>query len=123
MNELEAQHKAYIWTTGWLKIDCGLIFSTYPDMESYGWHQCTERWVDGRDITFEESLKKPDISGSLGELYIDRDGRQKAVAILLVSYPRQSLIEAFGDGIDVTIYKDKTIEITDDTYRPVAYEF
>jgi hypothetical protein len=119
----EEQHEVYNWITSWLKIDSKLIFSKYPDMESFGWHQCTERWIDGRNIVFEESLKKPNISGALGEFYIDQDDRQKAVASLLASYPTERLIQAFGDGIDIAVYKDGSIEITDDTNRPVVYEF
>ncbi|WP_394998610.1 hypothetical protein [Acinetobacter sp.] len=106
-----------------MKIESNLVFSTYPDMESFGWHQCSKRWVDGRDVVFEESLKKPNISGALGEFYIDPDGRQKAVAMLLASYPIQSFEQAFGDGVDIAVYKDGSIEITDDTYRPLVYEF
>ncbi len=98
------------------------IFDLYPDMESFGWHQCTERWVDGRNVIFDESIARPDISGALGELYIERDQRQNVVSSIL-GFMKDELREAFGDGVDITVYKDLTIEITDDTHRFVAFEF
>ena len=97
------------------------LFEQFPDMESFGWHQCNKRWVDGRDTVFEESIIKPDISGALGE-YIkhDPDHRQLHVAYNLVTM-KKNLMEVFGDGVDVTVYKDLTIEVND-TNRTMAFE-
>lgn len=99
------------------------LFAQFPHFTSFGWHQCTERWVDGRYITFAESLQKPDISGALGEfIREDPEGLQKSVADILAAIGPDLLMAAYGDGVDVAIYNDHTIEITNDTNRSMVFE-
>lgn len=109
-------------TRAQLLAGAGPLFAQFNGLESFGWHQCTDRWVDGRNVTFEESLSKPDISGALGEKYIDNDGRQKAVAEFLKKFDKYELLDVFGDGVDVCLYRDGSIEVTDDSYRPLVFE-
>lgn len=99
--------------------DSKLLFEKHPELTSFGWHQFITEQSRDRFIIFEDSLERPDISGALGE-YIyasnsDTYELQSKVADHLREYGTALLETAFGDGIDIAVYKDGSIEITGDS--------
>lgn len=99
------------------------LFEIFPDMESFGWHQYLDKEQSYRGLNVVESIEKPDISGAQGEYIIkDPGGKQLAVSRALKSIGYKRLIAAFGDQVEVAIYKDLTIEVEHDHNRSMAVE-
>lgn len=126
-----AELKAYVTeeVTRFLLEESKQLFKDHPNMTSFGWHQFINEYSRDRFIEFEESLQRPDISGALGEFIYATNSTyplQQKVAEFLAPLDKGLLRAAFGDGLDVTIYNDGSIELTPDTnydtYRPVVVE-
>lgn len=123
--------KSYITgeVTRFLLDESKQLFNEHPEMTSFGWHQFMNEWSRDRYIQFEESLERPDISGALGEHIFTRHityPLQQKVAEFLKPFDKNLLQSAFGNGVDITIYNDRTIEVIGDinydTDRPMVIE-
>ncbi len=90
-----------------LKEEAKEIFSTYPEVESFGWTQGAPSFNDGDPCYFSAYTEEPQINGKYyGSDETVPEKAMNAICDLLELFDNNDYEEMFGDGQKITVTKN-----------------
>lgn len=97
-----------------------IIFATLPALQSFGWFQFDTTQLNIEPAEYHSTVLQPNINGNDGrELHGTSVVTQIYIAEILQEIDPSLLLIAFGNNVEVCVYRDLSIEINN--YAP--YEF